>query len=363
MIMSTRWRIPVFLLSALVVATWPAVAGSKAKYNRKGNWLIADRYNNRVVEIDPVTGTVAWEYTASIKKGSTNWVVGPCDAERVGGRTLVVAAGLPPGVSEDYPDGFVDNRVLQVAKKGKIKWQYGQKGVAGGGENELDHPVAAMLLRKKEVLITDQGNHRVIQVDRKGRIVWQYGTTGVSGSGSNELNRPASAQRRGNGNYVIADAGNDRVIEVTRKGQLVWQYGEPGDTNILSGPTYACKLPGGPSFLITDSLNNRVLIIDGDGSNLFTYATSDRDGSVADPQPTHAVLLKKTRNILIADQFNHQVIEVDPTGAVVNAYGLVGLAGDEEGALDAPTDAKAVGDYTGLSAPKGTDSDTGYGWF
>ena len=183
-------------------------------------------------------------------------------------------------------------------------------------------------------------------------MIWQYGTTGVSGSSSNQLNAPSSAQRLGNGHYLIADTGNNRVIEVTRRNALVWQYGDPADTTILNGPTYACKLPHGGNFLITDSGNNRILLVDKNGSNLFTYVTSTRPGSVADPRPTHAVQLKHG-DFLIADQFNQQVIRVDGTGAVVSTYGTIGVSGSDDGSFNAPSDAKVVDDFTGLSSPKG----------
>jgi len=72
---------------------------------------------------------------------------------------------------------------------------------------------------------------------------------------------------------------------------------------------------------------------------------------VAQPLPTRAVRLKNG-NTLISDQFNHQVIEVDPSGNIVFSQGQIGVAGNGFNELNAPYDAKVVGDYTGLTAPK-----------
>ena len=55
---------------------------------------------------------------------------------------------------------------------------------------------------------------------------------------------------------------------------------------------------------------------------------------------------------LETDQLNDQVLEVDATGAIVLRYGQIQNAGNGPGQLDAPYDAKAIGDYTGLSAPQ-----------
>jgi len=277
----------------------------------------------------------------------TNPIVGPRDAERVKGLTLIVAGGLP---SDVCTTNCSDNRVIQVNRKGKIVWQYGQKDVAGDGTNELKNPVAAMMLPGKKVLITDRGNHRVIVVSRTGKITWQYGTNSVSGVGTNQLSYPACAQRMGNGHYLIADTGNNRVIEVSRKQKILWQYGDPANTNILNGPTYACRLPHGGNTLITDSLNNRVIEVDKNSNTVFTFVTTNLLGSVEQPHPNRAVRLKKG-NTLISDQFNHQVIEVNTNGVVVFAHGTIGDSGSVTNQLNAPCDAKVVGDFTGLTSP------------
>ncbi len=347
----------IFLLLIGGFVAWaPGAHGADhPRFSKKGNLLIVDQYNNRVIELDTNTQTIVWEYEVSVTKDSvTNAIVGPRDAERVGDLTLIVGGGLPTNVcSTDCSD----NRVIQVNRKGKIVWQYGQKGVTGAGDNELNDPVAAMMLPGKKVLITDQGNNRVILVSRKGEITWQC-TTVVSGTDTNQLSSPSCAQCLGGGHYLIADTGNNRVIEVNKKCEILWQYGDPADTNILSGPTYACRLPHGKKHtLITDSLNNRIVEITEPSSNVvsnvFTYVTADRSGSVEQPHPNRAVRLKMG-NTLITDQFNQQVIEVDPTGTVVFVHGTMGVAGDADTQLNAPCDAKVVGDYTGLTSPKGS---------
>lgn len=314
-------------------------------------YLIADQFNNRVIEMDD-DGNVVWQYGTGSWVAGPGTVVGPNDAERVDWQlTLISGSGAPAGSEPNCPDGCPDNRVLLVTLDGKIFWQYGQAGVAGFGSNQLDTPVfATMLPDSRDVLITDQGNQRVIQVDRKtNAIVWQYGTTGIAGADDNELSDPNSAELLENGNILIADESNNRVIEVNRDNQIVWSYGSPDDTATLLAPAFASRLKDGDT-LITDSGNNRVVEVAPDGTVVWTYVTTSRDGSVEAPTPTRAVRLQNG-NTLISDQFNHQVISVDPDGNVVLELGQIGLPGGGHDQLNAPYDAKVVGDYTGITPP------------
>src|SRR6266849_2530725 len=105
--MNRSTRLSGVLLTGLLMTAVAAYAGSKPRFNAKGNILIADRYNNSVIEIDTNTQTIVW----------------PCDAERVHSQTLIVGGGLPSGASTNYPSGAVDNRVIIVDRKGKITWQ------------------------------------------------------------------------------------------------------------------------------------------------------------------------------------------------------------------------------------------------
>ncbi|MBV8726125.1 MAG: hypothetical protein JO350_12410 [Candidatus Eremiobacteraeota bacterium] len=189
----------------------------------------------------------------------------------------------------------------------------------------------------------------MIQVTEDKRIVWQYGMTGVSGSGHDQLNNPNSAELLPNGHILIADENNNRVIEVTRDKRIVWRYGSPSDTKRLSGAAFASRLSNGDT-LITDSLNNRIVEVSHDKKVVWRYVTNRRKGSVANPNPTRAVRLRNG-DTLISDQFNMQVIQVNHDGKIVFKQGRIGVAGTGPDQLNAPYDAKVVGDFTGLTPP------------
>jgi hypothetical protein len=149
--------------------------------------------------------------------------------------------------------------------------------------------------------------------------------------------------------WLAATPRNNRVIEVTRSHRIVWHYGTVNGTK-LNGSAFASRLPNG-NTLITDSNNSRILEVTPGGQVAWQYVTNTRSGSVPSPAPTRAVRLA-TGNTLISDQFNHQVIEVDPTGNIVFSQGQIAVPGNGFDELNAPYDAKVVGDYTGLTAPK-----------
>jgi hypothetical protein len=334
------------LVAVVLACTVAASAGDY--YNKRGNILIADQFNNRVLEVNPQTNEIVWSFGDGSSTAGPTSVVAPNDFQRVGKFSLVAGTGAPPGGEPSCPSGCPDNRVMLIDESGEIVWQYGQAGVTGSGFNQLNTPVQNTYLPNGDILITDQGNQRVIEVTPYLQIVWQQGMTGVSGSKFNQLNNPNSAELLDNGDILIADESNNRVIEVDRHHRIVWHYGTPKGTE-LNGAAFASRLPNG-NTLITDANNNRILEVTPGGQVAWQYVTNTRPGSVPSPQPTRAVRLKNGRT-LISDQFNDQVIEVNPKGKIVFSQGQIGVAGTGFDELNAPYDAKVVGDYTGLTAP------------
>jgi hypothetical protein len=193
----------------------PATAQSLTtlgQFDRPGNILIADQFNNRVIETDPA-GDIVWSFGLGPNDFSDKSIIGVNDAERVGILTLMAGTGTPPGVIPQAPAGAPDNRVMFVGPDGRVVWQYGQFGVTGAGPDQLNTPVQCTYLPSTDVLITDQGNGRIIQVNRAKKIVWQY--PGPNTNPSDQLNSPNSAELLTDGHILIADENNNRAIEVT----------------------------------------------------------------------------------------------------------------------------------------------------
>jgi len=354
-----------FLIVIAVVVT--CGAGShrlNAQSVERGHILIADQFNNRVIEVDTATHRVVWTFGNGSDVAGPHSVVGVNDVERIGPVTLISGTGIPPsnpplpGCS-DSVNGCADNRVFLVDMAGRILWQYGQAGVTGSGDNQLNAPVQAAFLSGFpghpgfHVIITDQGNQRVIVVNVfTGKIVWQYGTTGVIGMGPNQLNNPNSAEVLENGNILIADELNNRVIEITPAGSIVKTFTVGGALNTAA---FASRLPNGHT-LISDAGNNRIVEVDSTDHIAWQYVTNMGANSNANPQPTRGVRLRNG-NTLISDQFNNRVIEVTPGGRIVFQQGKTNVIGNGFNRLNGPYDAKQNGDFTGLTPPLDFDWD------
>jgi outer membrane protein assembly factor BamB len=350
--MNTRSRImSLACASVLLVLACASAQAQGNHFNTKGNILISDQFNNRVIEVNPQNHKIVWHFGDGSSTAGPHSVVAPNDAQRVGKLTLIAGTGAPAGSEPNcQQQACQDNRVMLVDAKGKIVWQYGKTGKPGAGFDELNAPVQNTWLPKHHVLITDQANARVIEVTLDKHIVWQYGMTGNPGSGFNQVNNPNSAELLANHHILIADESNNRVIEVDRKKNVVWSYGSVNGDQ-LNGPAFASRLSNGHT-LIADSTNNRIVEVDMSGNVVFEFYTNTRQGSVSMPLPTRAVRLKNG-NTLISDQFNHQVIEIDPNQNIVFAQGQIAVPGNGFDMLNAPYDAKVVGDYTGITPPMG----------
>jgi len=331
------------------------------QFNQRGNILIADQFNNRVIEINP-SGKIVWSFGRGPNDFSAKSIIGVNDAQRVGILTLMAGTGTPAGVIPQAPDGAADNRVMLVGPFGNILWQYGQFGVTGSGPNQLNTPVQSTWLPDAHVLITDQANNRIIEVNLLKKIVWSY--PGSNTNDADQLVGPNSAELLENGHILIADQGNNRAIEVTRGDQIVKTFTVGGTANTVA---FASRLDNGDT-LLTDAGNSRAVEVDGNDNIVWQYVTDTDPLSVPAPLPTRAVRLKNG-DTLISDQFNNRVIRVSQAGVIVASYGLPLAGGDPIGnnvgydthtsqnGLYSPYDAKVVGDYTGLTPPFDLDGD------
>ena len=361
-----------FPLSSLLagVAAAALVAGAPAaladdwgdmnrmgRFNRPGNVLISDQFNNRVIEVDR-KGNIVWQFGLGPTDFTAASVIGVNDAQRVGPYTLMAGTGTPPATVPTCTasSGCPDSRVILVDHKGDIVWQYGTFAAPGAGANQLNTPTQATFLSSGDILITDQGNQRVIEVDAGKNIVWQYGTTGVSGSGANQLNSPNSAELLENGHILIADENNNRAIEVDRVGNILAAFTAGGTVNTVA---FASRLRNGHT-LLTDAGNNRIVEVDVADTVVWQYVTNTGAGSNPAPAPSRAIRLANGHTI-ISDQWSHRVIVVNHKKNIVASFGNISVSGygtaDTSQGLYAPYDAKVIGDFTGLTPPLDFDGD------
>jgi hypothetical protein len=168
------------VLAGLLAAagTWAAAiaAGNlRSEFNRPGNILIADQFNNRVIEVTP-NGDIVWQFGIGPDDFSPQSILGCNSAHRAGPHTLMAGTGIPPGVDPAAPNGAADNRVIldhlswgilswlvraQLGKgvkdKGKMHYQRCRSTYSNGGSTNGSRGNSADGRRTEPLQPTDGG--------------------------------------------------------------------------------------------------------------------------------------------------------------------------------------------------------------
>ncbi|MDB5194373.1 MAG: Kelch repeat-containing protein [Parcubacteria group bacterium] len=265
--------------------------------------LIADRGNNRIIEVTP-DKRIVWEYTFT---GLPRNGFGADDAFFTdGGKTISV------NLERYHIVELIDFSTKQVL------WEYGTPNKAGKGPNQLNSPDDAYKLSNGDVMVADIKNCRVIEIAPDKSIARQYGKTGIC-SGPDTLGAPNGDTPLPNGHVLISNiisktvveldenwknvfsmkiplkypsdpqltkAGNillaeytnpGKIIEITRQGEVVWEYdGENGVR--LNFPSLAIELPNG-NILSNDDMNHRVIVIDKKTKKIvWQYGVTNKPG-------------------------------------------------------------------------------------
>lgn len=208
-----------------------------ARLTKKGNILITDATNNRVIEVNRdkqiVFTSDDWgNGTGTLSDGSH--LAYPNDAYGLEDGTLFICDRN-------------NNRCLQVDRGGGVIWQYSEG---------IEHPHNAHFLPNGNVLLSDSGRNMILEISAKKEVVWSYGdgSTGM-------LNWPRSAVRLENGNTVICDSKNARVIEVTRGGEIVWEFKVD-----YFAKFYDIQVLPNNNILVSDQQHHQVIQVDRSGN-------------------------------------------------------------------------------------------------
>lgn len=269
------------------------------------NVLIADRGNNRVIEVTP-DKKIVWEYDFKLPKPG----LGADDSFFTdNGKSIIV------NLEEYHIIQVIDYATKQVT------WSYGVPGTPGHADGFLNTPDDAYKLPNGDVTVADIKNCRVIEISPNKQIVRQYGQTRVCKNDAGFLNKPngdtpqpnghtlisniagknlleldgnwqpvftmplpvkypSDPQSTKAGNILISDYSNPgQIVEVSRQGQIVWQFGgQTGDVK-LNRPSLAVELPNG-NILSNDDLNHRVIVIDKQTKQIvWQYGVTGKPGS------------------------------------------------------------------------------------
>ncbi len=293
------------------------------------NVLIADRGNNRVIEVTP-DKRIVWEYDFPLKRKG----LGADDAFFAdNGNTVMMSL-------ENY------NLIEQVdyATK-KIEWQYGTPGVAGFRDGRLHTPDDAYKLGNGDVVVADIQNCRVIEISPAGKIVRQYGVTRHCGTAPGLLDSPNGDTPLPNGHMLISEIKPHDIVELNQNWKKIATYPLP-----ITYPSDPQPMQNG-DILVANYRNPGALIEINPATGKvvwkFSYTTGDRRLN----KPSLAIEMPNGI-ILCNDDLNHRVIAIDKkTNQIVWQYGVTGKPGSGPGQLNIPDGLSII-----MRAPRATST-------
>lgn len=256
-----------------------------------------------------------------------------------------------PGFSILWITDFNGNRVLGFNPEGKVVWEQNMNSdpipasshyFIGGVENVTVAPNGN--------LITAHGDGMMAQeLDRQNHnLVWQFGTAGIQTYRGGVLDEPDKSFKFNDYEVVIND-GNDRQIKVVDQNtnQVVWEYGEyhkmssaPG---FLRGNTSVRPLKGGQEFLITDTTEKKIMIIDRETKNIVWQFVKP------DAEWLQNVFATDEDSFVLEDRQKGEVFEVDREGKILWLLDKLSDAGN----ISYPTDTAKLSNGNVLIAESG----------
>ena len=277
------------------------------------NVLIADRGNNRIIEVTP-DKKIVWEYHFILPRAG----LGADDAFFTDNdKTVIVNL-------EEY---HIIQQIDYATKK--VIWQYGVPGVHGSKEGFLNKPDDAYKLPNGDVITADIRNCRVIEISPEKKIVRQYGSPLHCANAPGFLNKPNGDTPLPNGHILVSNIIGGTVIELDERWNPIFSMRMPVHYPSDPQPTKAGNI------LIADYSNpGKIVEITREGNIIWQYYYEKGEKKLN--KPSLAIELPNG-NILANDDFNHRVIVIDKrTNAIVWQYGVTAKAGGAYGQLFVP---------------------------
>ncbi|HEU4754039.1 MAG TPA: arylsulfotransferase family protein [Armatimonadota bacterium] len=198
--------------------------------------ILFQRTFQQLVEMDPRTNQVVWQYDAAHANGNEGRPVEVHAFQRLpNGTTMIVESGPA--------------RILEVDRDGKVVKELKLK--VNNPSTHSDTRLARKL-SNGHYLVCHERDGAVREYDADGKVVWEYevplfGMEPKGGHGPEAFgNQVFSALRLRNGNTLIATGNGHSVLEVTPDKQIVWSVRQnelPGIT--LAWVTTLQVLPNG----------------------------------------------------------------------------------------------------------------------
>jgi DNA-binding beta-propeller fold protein YncE len=278
--------------------------------------VIADRRNNRLIEVTP-DKRIVWEFPSP----SLILYRGNEDVNfSVDGKLLAVSE------EDNYDVHIIDY------EKRALTWTYGTPDHKGSAPGFLDYPDDAHILSDGTFVTADIRNHRVLIIDPKtSEIVTQWGTTGKRNHNPpHELAAPNGATPLDNGDILVTEIGGAWITRITRDSKVVWSVQAPR----IHYPSDAFPTVDGKHVIVADFWKpGRVVIFD-PSTRKVIWDYFVKAGEKMLDHPSLARELPDTGDIIVADDLRERVIVIDrQTKEIIWQYGVTDQRGHEPGYL------------------------------
>jgi hypothetical protein len=281
--------------------------------------LLADRRNNRLIEIAP-DKSIVWEFPSpnlKVYRGNEDVSFSP------DGKLLAV--------SEE--DNF-DVHIVDYEKKA-LTWTWGTPDTRGSGPNLFNYPDDAHILADGIFVTADIRNCRVLFIDPKtDKVATTWGKAGkCKHNPPHELAHPNGVTDFENGDMLVTEINDAYLSRITREGKVVWSVKAPN----IHYPSDAFPTQDGKQVIVADFWKpGRVVIFD-PLTRKISWEYFFKDGPKMLDHSSIAMELPDTGDILVVDDLHDRVVVIDrKTKEIIWQYGETGRKGHKPGFLNYP---------------------------
>lgn len=311
--------------SGAVLPPIPPVTGNRK--NPVPSWgkplpypiVIADRRNNRLIEIAP-DKSIVWEFPSpNLKLYRGNEDVN------------FSADGKQLAVSEE--DNF-DVHIVDYEKKA-ITWTYGTPDVRGKAPGLLNYPDDAHLLADGKFVTADIRNCRILIIDPKDNsIATQWGTPGkCRHNPPHELGHPNGATPLENGDILVTEISDAWISRITREGKVLWSVKAPN----IRYPSDAFMTVDGKQVIVADFWKPGRIVIFDPATRKISWEYFVKEGEKMLDHSSIARELPDTGDIFVVDDLRDRVMVIDrQTKEIIWQYGVTDTKDHKPGYLFYP---------------------------
>ena len=279
--------------------------------------VIADRRNNRLIEIAP-DKSVVWEFPSpslAIFRGADDVFFSP------DGTRLMV------NEEDNYDIHIVDY------DKRVITWTFGVPDHKGSGAGLFNFPDDAHLMADGKVVVADIRNCRIQFIDPEAsKVIDEWGKPGnCKHDPPRAFGYPNGTTPLDNGDILVTEIPDAWITRITRDGKIVWTMRAPG----VRYPSDAFPTKDGQVIVADYSKPGRVVIFDPKtGRKTWEYFVASGEKMLDHPS---LALELPTGDVVLNDDLRHRVLVIDrQTKEITWQYGITDTPGHKPGYLFYP---------------------------